>query len=424
MLFQKYNLSNGARVILAPLHETQAVTVLVLFPVGSRYEKKKVNGVSHFLEHMMFKGTKKRPDTQTISRELDRVGAEFNAYTSKDHTGYYVKITHDRLEHALDITSDMLYNSLFRKEEIDREKNVVIEEIHMYEDNPMMHIDDIFEELLFGATPLGWQISGSRETVASLPREAIVKHFKTFYRPKDMVLAIGGRFDEGVARRLIEKYYVVSGHKFGVPTKALHVTAAGKGPRVRLQFKETQQVHLQLGVRAYPYRDPHLPALNLLNVILGGNMSSRLFINIRERHGLCYYIRSGVGSFHDTGVFGVQAGLDKGRIHDATKLIVAELSRLREKGVTEKELADAKQFLHGKLTLGLEESSEVAEWCGKQEVLTQQIKTPEEKLIEIDKVTRADIHRVAKELLHPSRYHLAMIGPEKDEKEFVKLLHG
>ncbi|MBI4276441.1 insulinase family protein, partial [Candidatus Uhrbacteria bacterium] len=395
MLFQKYQLQNGSRVILAPLHETQAVTVLVLFPVGSRYEKKVVNGVSHFLEHMMFKGTKKRPDTQTISRELDRVGAEFNAYTSKDHTGYYVKITHDRLEHALDITSDMLYNSLFKQEEITREKNVVIEEIHMYEDNPMMHIDDIFEELLFGATPLGWQISGSRETVAGLPREAIVKHFKTFYRPKDMVLAIGGRFDEVLARKLIEKYYVVSGHKFGIPTKALRVTAGSRGPRVRLQFKETQQVHLQLGVRAYPYRDPRLPALNLLNVILGGNMSSRLFINIRERHGLCYYIRSGVGSFHDTGVFGVQAGLDKGRIRDAIKLIVAELTRMREKGVTEKELYDAKQFVHGKMTLGLEESSEIAEWCGKQEVLTNQIKTPEEKLIEIDKVTQADVHGIA-----------------------------
>ncbi len=422
-MFHKHTLSNDVRVVLSPLKETKTVTALVLFGVGSRYEQKRINGISHFIEHMMFKGTKKRPTALSISKELDAVGAEFNAYTTKEVTGYWVKLVADKLDLALDLVSDMLYNSKFEAEEIEREKKVICEELHMYRDNPAMYVDTLLEKIMFDHSSLGWDIGGDDEIILSLSRKDMVQFRNSHYHGKNLVVGIAGNFDTAEGLEKVTKYFGDSwerGQKANIFLPYHH--SKKTKPQVSVHYKDTEQIQCAFGFHAYRANSLDAYAAKLLSIILGGSMSSRLFTAVRERRGLCYSISASHQSFHDTGVFSVQAGLDKSRIHLALGVILDELKKVAQKGVTGIELKRAKDFLKGKMALQFEDSENVVTWYVTQEVMTKKMLSPEEKFEKFAKVSRADILRVAKDLFRTSRIHLAIIGPYKDTKEFEKLM--
>jgi len=439
---KKIILKNGARVVLEPYKGTEAVTVLVLFKVGSRHETKDINGVSHFIEHMMFKGTGKRPNTQLITRELDGLGAEYNAFTAKDHTGYYIKINSEHKEVALDMLFDMLFNSKFDEKELNRERKVILEEIHMYKDNPMMHIEDMFEQTLFGDCPLGWSIAGDPESMGKINRAKMLAYRDAYYLPQNMVIGIAGKIDESVMK-IVEKYFgslpssvkkiseisARGGSAFCARGRIRSFGGGGKktvftpgAPKVAVEYKDSEQVQLALGFPAYSWWDKRLAALRLMTNILGGTMSSRLFIAVRERRGLAYSIHAGIDHYEDIGVLTVRAGLDKSRIELAMKTILDELKKMAKDGVTAAELRRAKENIRGRIILSLEDSEALAAWYAKEELDKHEIKTPADKLKEIAAVTMAEVKAVAADVIKNNKVALAIIGPYKDVKPFRKIL--
>ncbi len=424
-MFTKNTLQNGVRMVLVPYQDTKAATLLVLFRVGSRYESEPLNGASHFLEHLYFKGTDKRPTTLDISRELDAVGAEYNAFTGKDHTGYYIKITSEHLPLAADILEDMLLHSRFDAKELERERTVVIEEIHMYEDNPIMFVDELLEGEVFRGSTLGWRISGSREHIAKMDRDAMLRYRKDYYVPAETVVAVAGRYTDATVRQ-IEKHFSKpfpwkSNHRH--PYQRFSAARAGYGlPRVNVHYKDTNQVQCAIGFPSYPLNHLKHDALSILSVILGGTMSSRLFVEVREKRGLAYMVRSSQQPFEDTGVFTIQAGLDKSRIEEAIKTILVEVKKIVDKGVTASELEDAKENVRGRFVLNLEESNELAGFVGKQELFLKKILTPEQRLARFSAVTRSQVQAVARDIFRTPRISMALIGPYKDVEPFTKLL--
>ncbi|MBI5135607.1 insulinase family protein, partial [Candidatus Uhrbacteria bacterium] len=368
------------------------------------------------------KGTTRRPETLDISREIDGVGAAYNAFTSKDHTGFYVKIDARHSELAVDILSDILLNSLFAAKEMDKERTVIVEEINMYDDNPTMSIGDEFELLLYPNNTLGWLISGPRENILkSITQPDIVEYYRHWYQPKNMIVVLSGNIPSGLPKIVNQAFKPLKATApLGKPFVPLKRSVA-KG-RVRLKWKETEQIHIGLGSASYAHEDKRLPALEVLSVILGGNMSSRLFVSVREKRGLAYMVRAGVTPYEDTGNIMIHAGLDKSRLEEAITVILAELKSVCATGVTADELMRAKEFLAGHVALQLEDSSAVAQWYGGQQILLGHSKTPEDRLKEIRAVTRAGVQAVAKELFTPNNLRLAIIGPYKDPKPFEKLL--
>lgn len=426
MQYKKQLLKNKIRVLSVPSKGTKAITVLVLFKVGSRYETLKLNGASHFIEHLFFKGTKKRPTTLAISRELDGVGAEYNAFTGKDYTGYYIKISSEHLKLALDMLSDMLLHSKFDAKEMAREKKVIIEEINMYRDNPMMHIEDMIEELVYCGNTLERPIGGTKETMTKMKREDVLKFKKSYYNPTRTVIGVAGNFDKNILKEV--EHYFGSSAKWDMEDKNSiqqfdQFAPKDACPKISIDFKPTEQVQLALGFPAYGLGDKRLPALKIMSLILGGTMSSRLFTEVRERRGLAYFVRTQAEALEGAGDFVVRAGLDVSRIDLAIKTIVAELRKIKTRGVTEEELKRAKCTVKGRLDLSLEDSEALAAWFAKQELLEGKIKTPEEKLKELQKVKNSEIKAVAKDILKVSQINLALIGPFKDKKRFEKLLN-
>lgn len=422
-LFEQYKLSNGTRIIIAPSHDTKAVTALAYFAVGSRYEPLPLWGGSHFIEHMMFKGTLKRPTTEDLSKQLDAVGADYNAFTSKDHTAYYIKMDARHTELALDMLSDMLYNSNFDAQEFERERGVIVEELNMYEDNPSMKVEELFEEHMFAGNMLGSRIGGPVENIKTMDLKALIDYKKRFYAPEHLVLVLAGKIGKN-ARALIKQYFGAEkahgvkqlGHK---PFTWARARKESPDP-VKVMFKQTDQMHMVLGFPAFNYDDPRNAALVLLHVILGGSMSSRLFIGIRERKGLCYIIRTGVTNYSDAGTFSITSGLDKSRLKEAMAVLYEELQLLLKKGVTEAEVRMAKDHLAGKMVLQFEDSARVADYYGQQKLLMKKVETPEEKFKRIMQVTTEDVNKVAREVLVFKHAKMGVIGPYKDEAEFLK----
>jgi len=412
-------LKNGMHVHLVPVVGTQAVTVLVLTKVGSRYETPALNGASHFIEHLMFKGTKRRPTTLDISRTLDAVGAQYNAYTGKNLTGYYIKIDAKKTDLAIDMLHDMLFHSVFDPKEMDRERGVIIEEINMYEDTPMRHVDDMIEGVVFDGNTLGWEIAGSHKTMKEMKREDILRYKQDHYIPSRMVVVVAGNVPKNV-RSLLEKTFgSVKAPKIEEPTFASFVASNGK-QKANVQFKKTEQVHLMFGFPTFGLKDHRQEALSILSTILGGTMSSRLFISVRERKGLAYMVRTNVTSYEETGIFTVQAGLDKSRVPLAYKTILQELRKIKKEGISPKELKEAVDHVRGGLMLQMENSSAQAEWYANDELFLDEIRTPKAYVAKLAKVTCADVVRVAKDILDEKKMKLAVIGPYKNEKAFLE----
>jgi predicted Zn-dependent peptidase len=415
-------LKNGMTAIVVPQKGATSMTFMAFCRVGSRYETKDINGASHFIEHLMFKGTKRRPDTLTISKELDRYGAEYNAFTSKDLTAYYVKMDAAKTALAADILNDMLFHSKYDPKELERERGVIVEEINMYEDNPRMHIDDLLEEVLFPNSTLGWNIAGPREVIRTVPREKLIKYRDAYYIPERMAVCVAGKIVPDIWKILEKTFGSVKSpkarqdHEF----EKFHAPVSLKEP-VALQQKTTEQVQLAMAFHALSLDHKDLPAASLLATILGGTMSSRLFIQVRERRGLCYSVSASHQALEDIGIFGVMSGLDKTRVDEAVKVIWSELKKTTKELVKPEELKRAKDHIRGKLMLAFEDSSTQADWYGKQWIFQNKAETPEERLRKIDKVTAADIRRVAKMIFNPEKMASAVIGPF-DSKEHVKKL--
>lgn len=426
-MFSSHVLGNGTRVLLAPARDTQAVTVFAFFPVGSRYESAGLSGAAHFIEHLMFKGTTRRPTTLHISRDLDRVGAEYNAFTGKDYTGYYIKANAEHLDLALDMLADMLFHSTFKPAEVERERRVVLEEINKYEDMPERLVEERYEELLYGSHPLSRFISGTRKTMLGITRPKLLAFRDRFYHPDRCLLTIAGNVGDGIhdgaaLARVQDSFGRVPGRARRAAVRAVPFRRrVGRGA-LRVHFKETAQVHLVLGVPAYGGDDPKTYPLALLANVLGGTMSSRLWIAVRERRGLAYTVRATADAYQDIGSFSVHAGLDPSRLDEALRTITRELRRVRDRGITAEECSRAKENIEGRIILGLEESSERAEWYGRQALLRKEVLTPEEKIARLMAVERTDVARVARELLRTDRLHLAVIGPVKDDTRLRRSL--
>lgn len=415
-------LKNGMSVLLVPQKGATSMTLLVLCRVGSRYETRDINGASHFVEHLMFKGTKKRPNTQIISRELDRYGAEYNAYTDKDVTGYYIKMDAEKTSLAVDMLHDMLFHSLYDPKEINRERGVIIEEINMYEDNPRMHIDDLLEEALFPNSTLGWNIAGPREVIRTVSREKLIAYRDAYYIPERMSVVLAGKIVPG-ALLLLQKTFGAVKRPTGKDTAFdPFCTPAKIHEPIAYQEKKTEQVQLGLAFHGLRLGHDDLAAASLLATILGGTMSSRLFIQIRERRGLCYSINASHQAREDIGIFSVMSGLDKKRVPEAVEAIIAELKKTMKAPVTSEELRRAKDHVRGRTTLAFEDSATQAEWYGKQWLFQKMVETPEEKMRRIEKVTAAQIMRVAKAIFRPEVMAGAAIGPFGKKEHVEKLL--
>jgi predicted Zn-dependent peptidase len=418
-LFQQ-TLPNGMRFYGMPLPGTQAATIFTVFQVGSRYEHPSVAGISHFLEHMMFKGTKKRPNAKDVARELDGMGAEYNAFTSKDWTGYYIKSAKNHFDNAFEIMSDMLLHSKLETSQVKRERHVILEEIRMYHDNPLMHIEDLFESRVFGSTPLGRDIAGSKKSVLGMTRKNLVNYWDQYYHPRNMVVVIAGAVDVKKAFAHTKTHFSHLKSKRRVPYFSCKFHQLD--PQVTLVKKKTEQTQIALGFPGLGYDHPRLPALEVLHGIMGSGMSSRLFEEIREQLGLAYTVRTGITSYEDIGAFYVRAGLDPSKTAKAISRIIKELNRVKSQLVTLEELQRAKQYLNGSLALELEESDSYASWIAKQALFLPKVETVEQLQAKIAKVTREDVRNVARELFIPAKINLAMIGPFSSERPFAKLL--
>ena len=420
-MFKKISLKNGLRVLTVPMKNAKSVTVLILVGTGSKYETKDINGISHFLEHMFFKGTKKRPNTLKISETLDEIGGQYNAFTSKEITGFWAKVDKRHTEVALDWISDMFLNSKFEEKEIEREKGVVIEELNMYLDTPTVYVSELFEELLYGDQPAGWRIVGEKENILAYNKEKLIDYYKNHYSTQNTVICVAGDVSQKQIEDKIKKYFgKASLHK---AESKIAVKEFQEKPKILLHYKKTDQTHFCLGVRAYDMHDERKYALNLMAIVLGGNMSSRLFISVRERHGLGYYIHTSVDTTTDTGYLVTQTGIKNESLEKAISLILNEYRSLKNKKITAKELKKAKDYLKGTTALSLDSTDTLASYYASQEVMSEKVLTPEEKLKIIDKVTINDIKKVAEDIFVSEKLNLSVIGPfEEHEKEKLQKL--
>lgn len=418
-MFTKITLPNSLRVVTVPMPQVKSVTALVLVDAGSRYETPKNNGVSHFLEHMTFKGTKRRPNKLALTSPIDAVGGIYNAYTNKENVGFYIKAPAEHLELALDILSDALKNSLFDEREIEKEKGVIIEEINMYEDEPASKVWDVLEKLLYGIRPLGRRILGEKETVRHLTRDTIVDYFQTHYSPRNIVIGLAGRLTKDTSK-LIKKYF---GNLPDTPgPKAPKEIDKQSSPMSAVYYKKTDQAHLVFAFRAYSLHHRDRFVTGVLSSLLGGYMSSRLFIEVRDKRGLAYYVGADKAEFRDVGYFNVYAGVRISDIEQAIKVILSELVKLKEKKVTTEELRRAKDNWKGRMTLSLENSNSVAGLFAGQELTKREILTPQQILRRVERVTPEDIQRTAKDIFVDQKLNLAVVGPYKDQEKFTKLL--
>jgi predicted Zn-dependent peptidase len=412
-------LDNGLKIITAPLKSTKAVSVLIMVGTGSRYENAQENGIAHFLEHMFFKGTQKRPKTIDIAKELDSVGAAYNAFTGEEYTGFFIQAESGHFDLALDMLTDMLFNSKFDEKEIEKEKGVILEEINMIKDLPQEYVEYVMKELLWNDQPLGRTITGEAETVIKFNRDTFTSFYKRYYQPENMIVTVSG----DPTNQWSEKIKTVFS-KLPKNHTADFEKVTGSQDKLKLKIfnKTTDQAHFILGFRALNYSDPKKPILKVLNNIMGATMSSRLFTEVREKRGLCYYISSGITDYIDTGFWGVNAGVDIKRIEEALEVIIDEFNKIKQNKVSNEELKRAKENMRGRMYLGLEESMRVAEFLAEQELLMQKIQDPDEVIADIDRVTKEDVHNLAKEIFNPDKLNFAMVGPFEKTEKFETIL--
>jgi predicted Zn-dependent peptidase len=391
-----------------------------MLAAGSRYEHAANRGIAHFAEHMFFKGTERRPDAMELTQIVDGIGGECNAFTSKEYTGYFVRCAGAARDVALDVLLDMIRHSKFDPEEIEREKGVILEEMNMYADTPRDHIGTVYEDLMFGDNPLGWETLGTKETVRGATRETFLEYVDHWYTPDRMVVGVGGMVGDDLIPSLEELLGDMSSN--GVDHPAPAELDRSPGPHVKIEQKDADQAHLCLGFPSYSIGHPDRYALQLLSTVLGAGMSSRLFIEVRERRGLAYYVYGVNHSYTDAGSLYSQSGVDITRIDEAIKVIAEQFRRIAEKPVPDKELTKARSLAKGRFVLQTESPQGLISFGLRREVLEGEAIEPSDLLAELDKVTAEDIQRVAQDVIANDRLHLAVIGPFDDPDRFSKLL--
>jgi len=418
-----YVLKNGLRVIFIDTKAFPTVTTLLLIGAGSRYENEENNGISHFLEHMFFKGSKKYPTPEIVSTTIEGLGGQWNAFTSKNYTGYYIKAATSHFEKMIDILSDILLNPKFEEKEIIKEKGVVTEEINMYEDQPQMKVGELFENLIYKGNSLGMDVIGTKHTVAGYTRNTVVDYMQQLYRPNNAVLIIAGGLEIkesekiAIASSQLNYYLNIIQEKFngwerGEFSDFIKVKESQKEPQKLIYNKKTEQAHFCLGFRAFGINDKRKYVLSVLSMILGGGASSRLFVEVREKRGLCYYIHTGRELYQDVGYIVTQAGVakDENKVKEAVSAVINEYKKMSE-GVTKEEMTKVKEMIKGRMLLSLEDSFNVANYFGMKKLIEDKTETPEELIAKIEKVTSEQVVKLAKELFTKEKMNFSIIGP-------------
>ncbi len=412
-------LPNGISLVTIPLASTAAATILVFMGVGSRFESTNQLGLAHFTEHMVFKGGDRYPTAQAIAQALDAVGGHFNAFTSQEYTAFYTKVAAQDIAVGIDVLSDMLLHAKFPADELEKEKGVIVEEINMYEDMPQAKVDQVFSALSFGDTPLGRPIIGTKQSVTAFTSEDFLRYRQQFYKGSACTIAIAGSFNHDEVRALVEE-------KFGAmpsgTAEVAEVARFAQHARVALETKQSEQTHLIVGVPAVDSMDDRYYVQKLLCTILGGTMSSRLFVSVREEQGLCYYVHASNETYQDAGMIVASAGVDNNRLPQAITAILKEFRKIREFGVTPEELERGKHYLSGATLLGMEDSFAVANYYAKQHQLEGTQDTPADALAKVQAVTAEDIQKLAHEFFTDAALRLAVIGPHHDVHALESLL--
>jgi predicted Zn-dependent peptidase len=417
-MYQKKQMKNGIRVVTEEIPYVNSVSVGIWVKVGSRNESVDINGVSHFIEHMLFKGTEKR-SAKEIANSIDKIGGQLNAFTSKESTCYYAKVLDSHFDIALDVLADMFLNSTFVKEEIEKEKGVIMEEINMYEDSPEDLVHDLFSQGVWDGNPLGMSILGTEESLTALNRDIIVKYYKENYIPENIVISIVGNIKHEVAVEKVEKHF---GHLKPGGKKSSIIEKPSFNPIKITRSKDTEQVHLCIGFDGIETDNEAFYPMLTMNNIFGGAMSSRLFQNIREDKGLAYSVFSYPSSYQDCGLFSIYAGMKASQLKNVTQLIMDEINELMKNGLTEEELYDSKEQMKGSYTLGLESTSGRMISIGKSELMNNRIYSPAEVLEKIDKVDMDSVNNVIKRIFDLNKIGGAVIGPFDNKVDLKDIL--
>lgn len=424
MKYHLKKLKNGVRVLTVPMHSLESATVTVWVKVGSRYEDKKKAGLSHFLEHMVFKGSKKRPTAKEIADAVDSIGAEINAGTSKEWTNFYIKTPVASIETAFDVLSDMVLNPILGEEEIEREKGVIIEEMRVYKDTPLWSIGEYFETLIFQGNNLGREIIGTEKTVSGATRDDFVRYRKLHYSSNNIVITVAGGIDRKKAESLAKKYFSSVGK--GKRNSFGKFRETQKSPKLLVKYQKNEQGHLVIGFPAGKRGDKDRFTEAVIAAILGGGMSSRMFTEVREKRGLAYAVKTAREKYSDIGYIETYAGVDLKRVNEAIKVIIDQYFGLSEGRypVSKAELKKAKDFMKGQIALSLEDTKNVNSFFGEKELLLGKAETPEEVLASIDKVTMADVERVSRNVFKKNKLNLAIVGPFKGKSTFEKIIRS
>ncbi len=415
-MYQKTVLDNGLRILTTALPHTRSVAAGIFTGVGSRYESEKQRGISHFIEHMLFKGTERRPTAQQVSEAIEGLGGEINASTGTELTLYEVKVAHHHLPIALDVLVDMFRHSKFDPEELEKERQVIIQEISRMMDMPESWVHALIGNQIWPQHPAGWETAGTKDSVSAISREDMLSYISNTYTPASTVISVAGNLDHDSVVRQLEKE--LGSWQSGSVPGFLPAENAPAGPTVHLEFKDTEQAHLCLGLRALSRSDPDRYKLTLLNAVLGEGMSSRLFVEIREKKGLAYSVGSYTWRMRDTGAMILYAGVEPEKAGDTVSAMAEQLQILRDRPVPLTELNKAREYTKGGILLGMEDTFANAGWVGRQELFEEQVLTVDEVMEKLDAVTAADLQATAQHLFIADRLTLAVVGPFKDATAF------
>jgi len=413
-------LKNGLRIAIQPMSHMESVALGVWLRAGGRYEDTANNGISHLLEHLLFKGTLTR-DMAAIKQEIEGRGGSFNGFTSEEYTCYLVKLLAKDIELGIDILSDMVLNPKLDQAEVDKEKSVIIEEINMYKDIPAQHVHEILTEMLWPGQPLGMPLAGSVESVKALTRKDVVAYKEAHYTPANMLLIGAGKAKEEDLAPLAEKYF--SSIPMGAPSAYVKSCVTQKERALKVHTKQTEQTHVAIGFHTRDRFSPDRYALSLLNIILGANMSSRLFHIVRDEMALCYEISSSVRKHEDTGAFIVSAGVDTAKAPQAFEVIFRILAQMKKKAVAKEELHRAKEYFKGQFLFALEDTMSYMLWLGEKMAAGEKEYNVKKIVERIEAVDGDVILRVARDILRDDRLNVALIGPLKEDKALQEVAH-
>jgi predicted Zn-dependent peptidase len=418
--FQRTTLPNGLRILTSSMPHTHSVALSVYVGTGSRYEDDSEAGISHFLEHLLFKGTERWPTAKELSETIDGVGGMMNAGTDREYTVYYVKVARPHLDIALDVLMEIVRKPLLDAAEMEKERGVILEELAMVADSPPQLADLLLDSILFPGNPLGRDIAGTPESVNGISGEMIRGYLARQYAPNDTVVAVAGNITH---EQIVDSISAATGDwARGAPGSWQPLDGVKPASRFAVQYKKTEQAHISVAVPGIPLNHPDRHAMSFLSVILGEGMSSRLFIELREKRGLVYDVHTYVAHFLDGGTFNVYTGVDPKNAVEALKVVMGEFALLRDGGVTEHELTKARELSKGRLLLRMEDSRSVSGWIGAQELLLDNVRSVDDAVAEMDAVTLDDVNRVARDLIDPKKAHLAVVGPYRSDKRFAGVL--